>query len=462
VKNIAPVPVNSTHSIGVDVVEPGSTHRRGWMKCSIGRHIEFNTADLESYLFAAKDAVVYDALLLAAAVEFADRRQRRPALTWRREIALRLPVHDPSRWKDPRVADSLKDALTFLTGDFWELDFYQRSRNVDQSHQETFDLPPESLAVIPFSDGLDSRAAAGLMTLEHGNKLIRVRLGSKEYDGHHPQKRPLAAEPYRVRAAKGEFVESSARSRGFKFSLISGLAAYLAKASQVIVPESGQGSLGPALVTVGQSHEDYRNHPFFTGRMEKFLLALLGQRIRFQFPRIWYTKAETLKKFVAECEDGSSWAKTWSCWQDNRHVSVDGKRRHCGVCAACILRRLSVHAAGLNEPPETYIWEKLNSATFSDGAAANFSDKKKTGKLREYAIAGILHLDHLATLRASPANSGVINLTAFKLGRSLEIPESDARDKLDRLLVQHEKEWKAYMASLGSKAFVADWAVGVQ
>ncbi len=51
---------------------------------------------------------------------------------------------------------------------------------------------------------------------------------------------------------------------------------YLAGASRVIVPESGQGALGPALVPVGQAYVDYRSHPLFTERMERFLAALLG------------------------------------------------------------------------------------------------------------------------------------------------------------------------------------------
>ncbi len=90
------------------------------------------------------------------------------------------------------------------------------------------------------------------------------------------------------------FVESSARSRGFKFAVLSGLAAYLAKANKVFVPESGQGALGPAIVTVGQAYEDFRNHPRFTKKMSAFLKALLG--------------ATTLSHRVMETERA---AKTW-------------------------------------------------------------------------------------------------------------------------------------------------------
>jgi Queuosine biosynthesis protein QueC len=435
-------------SIAVDVVEAGAHPRKGSLQCQIGENIDFNIEHLESYCFAAWEPVVYDALLIAAAVEFADRTKRRQALTWHRGIDLRIPVHDPARWKDKAVADSLVDALGFLTGDYWRLEFYKRRRSLSPPRQGRFSLPGGSVAVIPFSDGLDSRAVAGLMGREIGDKLIRVRLGSKGFDGLASRRQPFTSVPYKVRAGNDPFVESSARSRGFKFALISGLAAYLAKAGQVIVPESGQGSLGPALVTVGQAYEDYRSHPLFTDRMEKFLHALLGYRVRFHFPRLWYTKAETLRKFVDECEDGPLWSDTWSCWQQNRQVSVDGTKRHCGVCAACMLRRLSVHAAGLSEPRDRYVWENLGAPTFRGGAAASFEGRKITTKL-----------NHLAGLRSSPANVRMLNLSAFQLGKSLGLPQTDVRGKLDRLLAQHESEWKSFMGSLGPSSFVANWTV---
>jgi hypothetical protein len=453
--------LNPIRSVAVDIIESGTRRRRGWLSCQIGRNIDFNTSDLETYCFAAWDPIVYDALLVAAAVEFADRTLHRPVLTWQREIELHIPVHDPARWNEKRVADALRDALVFLTGDLWEISFYKRNRPLDPPRQIRFSLPDGSSAVIPFSDGLDSRAVAGLLALELGDKLIRVRLGTKTYDGDAScgQRHPFTSIPYKVRPGEKKFVESSARSRGFKFSLISGLAAYLAKAGRVIVPESGQGALGPALTVVGQTYEDYRSHPLFTDRMERFLDALLGHRIRFQFPRLWFTKAETLRQFVGECDDGSSWHDTWSCWQQNRQVSVDGKKRHCGICAACMLRRMSIYAAGLSEPENTYVWENLGAVTFRTGAAISFEERKVTGKLHQYAIAGVLHMDHLAGLRASTANAGMLNLSAFQLSASLGLPEAETRVKLDRLLMQHESEWKRFMNSLGPSSFVANWSI---
>jgi hypothetical protein len=288
-----------------------------------------------------------------------------------------------------------------------------------------------------------------------------VHLGSKDYGGPNPsgRRQPFTAVPYEIRPGSRAFVESSARSRGFKFALISGLAAYLSGAGRVIVPESGQGALGPVLVPVGQAYPDYRNHPLFTARMEKFLFALLRHRVHFEFPRLWHTKGETLAEYVREYEDASaSWAATRSCWQQNRQISVNHKARQCGICAACMLRRLSIHAAGLSEPKAIYVWEDLGAPDFESGAAKAFDRRKITKAMREYAIAGALHLGHLAGLRHSQLNAPSLSLSAFQLTGACGLSEAETRARLDRLLSQHEKEWRGFMDSLGPNSFVAGWA----
>ncbi len=189
---------------------------------------------------------------------------------------------------------------------------------------------------------------------------MRVRVGPRS--ASLPGKRePFAKVPYTV-AAKGE---SSARSRGFKFALISGIAAYLTEAVEIIVPESGQGTFGPALITVAHAYPDYRNHPLFLRRMEQFLASLFGRIFKFSLPRLWHTKGETLKAYAA-LPTGISWRDTKSCWRGARWSSLNGKLTQCGICAACLLRRMSVHAAGLEEPADTYICGDLSADTIND------------------------------------------------------------------------------------------------
>jgi hypothetical protein len=331
-------------------------------------------------------------------------------------------------------------------------------RNAEPPVQQHFNLPTGTLSVLPYSNGLDSRIVAGLMAKKLGDNLIRVRLGTKaaEPDESSDNHKPFTSVPYRVKSGKRRFAETSARSRGFKFAMLSGIAAYLSNAKSVIVPESGQGALGPTLVVVGQAYEDYRNHPLFTTRMEKFLSALLGYQVRYEFPRLWHTKGETLTAYIEAYNGTSAWTNTWSCWQQSRQVSVDKHKRQCGICAACMLRRVSIHAAGKTETSGTYIWDDLKAASFETAAAAGFD--KITKAQREYAIAGTLHLDHLAGLRSSAAHAEPLALSAFHIGRALGMDEKEAGKKLSRLLGQHAKEWHGFLETLGTQSFVANWA----
>jgi hypothetical protein len=447
-------------AVQVDVHEAGRRARAGRVSCEIETNLIFKTHNLAAYFFAKWEPVVFDLMVLAASVEFCDRIQRRPALRWGRAFELRLPVHDPHVWKQKSVSDTLHEALELLTGDQWDITFTKRKKPAAEPVQELFYLDTGAEAVIPFSDGLDSRAVGALMAEEYGSRLVRVRLGSKKKDqpkDSSGRKQPFMALPYQVKSVESRFVESSARSRGFKFAVLSGSAAYFAKAGKVIVPESGQGALGPTLVPVGQAYEDYRNHPRFMKQMTAFFKALLGADIEFVFPRLWFTKGETLKAYLALSNSkDDEWWKTRSCWQDNRHVSVDNHRRQCGICAACMLRRLSVHAADLAEPAETYVWENLSAPTFDAGVAGGYN--KNTRAQKQYAIAGTLHLDHLAHLKQSRAAERPLSLAIFQLARSLGESEAAIASKLERLLSQHKKEWKNYMNSLGPQSFVAQWA----
>ena len=150
-------------SLNVHVMERAASGRKGWMRCEIDRNIEFDTARLESYCIATWEPVVYDAMLVAAAVEFADKIQRRPQMSWQRDLQLAIPVHDPQHWSSEPVTGALHEVLNLLTGDRWTVEFYKRTKSANTLSQGRFKLPADVNAVIPFSDGLDSRCVAGLL-----------------------------------------------------------------------------------------------------------------------------------------------------------------------------------------------------------------------------------------------------------------------------------------------------------
>lgn len=434
----------------IDVVEPGRRPRKGHVAFDTGHDLKFSTAALESYAFARWEPVIYDAMILAAAIEFADRTIKRSSLGWTRKIALRVPVHEPERWSDPCVSDALHNAVRFLTGDLWEIEFIKRRGQAPAPAQDYLQLPVRTETVIAYSDGMDSRAVAGILSASLGERLVRVRVGSKT--GGRPAKgkrEPFTAVPYALSATG----ESSARSRGFKFALISGLAAYLAEADEILFPESSQGVFGPVLVTAAHAYPDYRNHPLFAVRMERLLQALLRRPVRFTFPRLWHTKGETLREYTALPGSGD-WRDTKSCWRSARWSALNGKLVQCGICAACMLRRMSIHAAGLTDDPRNYICGDLSAPTLDQAIHKDFT--RRSAAFREYAIAGTLHLDHLAEM-AVPENRLAVERHAALTGTALGIAAADTEARLAGALQRHAVEWSLFVKELGARSFIRDW-----
>lgn len=440
----------------VDVFEEDSACKRGAVPCRIGRDIRFETEALESFSTHRWDPVIYDAFLVAAAVEFCDRTLVRSSMNWGRKFILHVPVHDVHKWTDKAAHGALTEALNLLTGDDWQIVFRTRKVPVPPPAQDTMKFPMNAEAVMAYSDGMDSQAVAALEGKKLNGRVVRVRIGTSERDISRQERKemPFHAVPYKVKIAKKDG-ESSARSRGFKFSLISAMAGYLIDVPVAIIPESGQGALAPVLLPVGHGYEDYRNHPAFTARMERFVYALLGYRFKYKFPRLWMTKGETLREFVENCEGGSKWNKTRSCWQTSRQIGFNGTRRQCGICAACILRRLSVHAAGLKEATDVYVWESLSTKTWEAGASKDFD--LFTNALRQYSVAGVLHFEHLAGLQSRSDYQLTRRLSNFELAESLGESPVSVSQKLDRLLRQHAKEWSAFTKDLGPRSFVRQW-----
>jgi len=452
----------SCPTLRLQVVERDGAASKGWLRCEIGRHIQFSTHSLESYFFEKWHSVVFDLLLVAAAIEFCDRRLLRPRLGWARRFELRIPVHEPERWSSQGVSAALHDALSLLTGDVWSIAFRARKSRHPEVRQTNLPLPNNAQAVIAFSNGLDSRSVAGIVGDEIGDGLVRIRLGSESKDklAGKNERAPFTSVPYHVSAAGLRLPETTARSRGFKFAVISLASACLANVNRIVVPESGQGALGSVLAPVGHAYPDYRNHPQFTNIMELFGAQLLGGTVAYEFPRLWFTKGETLAAYRAIAPQSTVWSKTWSCWQQSRHASVDGKKRQCGICAACMLRRMSVHAAGLDEDSSHYVWERLGASTLEDGVAHGFARSRIGKAMREYALAGTLHLQHLAELTQAGPKKGSLDRMARQIGRITGLSPAESVLNAERLIRQHKLEWTAFTESLGDGSFVASWARG--
>ena len=438
----------------VQGVEPGLSLRKGWIPFEYESQFRFSTEALRSYGTAAWEEVVFDAMRLCATIEYADATGVRSSSQWARRIALSVPVGDPDRWNTSALLRSLHEALGFLTGDVWSIRFMRRRQQPPTVRRSYLSVDIRATACMPYSSGLDSLAVYEITGRPLGSRFVPVRVqrGKTPRDS---ARRPFLVIPYSIKKLQRNR-EASCRARGFKFAFLTGIAAYLTGARRIVVPESGQGVIGIALTPVGHIYPDYRNHPLFARRMQTFLRELFTIDVSFDFPRIWSTKGETVAESLRHSPD-MLWRETRSCWRDSRWVSVGGVRRQCGVCAACMLRRISVVAARLHEPRETYVCGNMNASTLESAVPREFVGLNVAFK--EHAIGGVLHMESLAEM-AEPSARPALEAHASVLGDAMGLEVKVATRRIESLLTRHREEWLAYRSTLHPESFVRRWTRG--
>jgi hypothetical protein len=418
------------------------------------KNISSSTHGLEAYASKDRQPIVLDLMNVVAAVEYCDRSCRRSIKVWPRLIRLTIPVFELSVWSRQEVRDSFLDVVSFLTGDSWEINFVQNETNPEPVPQSRLSLSPEIKFIIPFSDGIDSMAVAALFEAEYPNSIQRVRVGS--IGGAKRRRKgdpvPFTRVPYKLRIPDHTHGESTGRSRGFKFAAISGIAAYLADVDSILVPESGTGIFGSALTTYMHAYPDYRNSPLFFGRVSRFLESLLGISIKFIYPRLWSTKAETILTAL-HCCPGLEIRNSRSCWMKQNMASHEKKHLQCGLCAACLFRRMSFFHAGIPEKAGSYMRENLEVPEPTQGLPGSLRSAKF---LAEYAWAGASLMSDFGRLGTSYET---LEIQASLLAPILNQSSSEIFNELLRLIQRHTLEWNEFVGSLGESSYLRCFAV---
>jgi len=443
---------NKHYGLELHVLDKTGRPPKGAEVAAVGKELSFDPDILNTYHYEGWAPVHHDLLLVCAAVEYADRRRRRHQTCWSRRFDVTVPVSQLRLWQDAKVQRTLREALRQLTGDDWHITFVQGNGPKDTGRQGVLPFPKEEKRyTIAYSDGLDSRCVSGLYP---DAEIVRVRVaGKKERVGK--GERPFDLIPFKVKPSPSP--ENSARSRGFKFAAITAIASHLAGVEHIVVPESGQGALGPVLLPLHNIYPDYRNHPAFFRKMERFIEALLGHRISYEQPRLWFTKGQTIRAYLeSENAKRDGLLGTRSCWQERNNVRFGGKRWQCGLCAACLLRRMSMHAAGIDEP-DTYAIENLCAFSY-EAALPKHNSYQPTKTMIEYGSVGARHLQHLADMANLP--DAELKVHAFDIARNTGATEEETLGNLKQLAAQHAHEWEGFINDLGEKSFMNRWIVG--
>jgi 7-cyano-7-deazaguanine synthase in queuosine biosynthesis len=299
-----------------------------------------------------------DLIEVATAVLLADRLVTRPRSGRRsRRIRIRLRVRNVKKWKS--AIPRLHDVLGILTDDDFSFDLaFGASSKINFACSVPPSRSKSVSQVALFSGGLDSAAAAALFAQEgletayvthYVRDMHRIsRLLQRIYD-RYDGKAEVPHALFYMRPA-GAIVshlrENSRRTRSFLFVSLAVVTAVGLGIGDVRVCENGPLALNLALTSamVPTKHA----HSQFLQSMEELVRHVFERQIRISNPFELLTKGKMSEVFTSN--PGIALA-TVSCW--NQQWSGSGANYghgHCGFCVPCLVRRVSLEAAGISIP----------------------------------------------------------------------------------------------------------------
>lgn len=438
---------------------PSSSFEEG--KAIKDSDFKFDLKRCEYFALKNMDEIEFDMLFVIAAVDYVDRiAKRKLSEGWERYFSIDIPVSNPSFWNTEKLKSSLENVLNLLTGDKWSFSFYSR---VGLSGQQQM-LPinkNEKFVILPYSDGLDSYALGCLLPeVIDGHRQIRVTSWNSALNG---EDKNLCSDEFTriaipISTHIGKHPEESFRTRPFKFFLTAALVARKLGAGTIYIPENGQGTFGPSLVLKGGESAYLGTHPVFTNKLGIFIKTALGHDIKFDHPHMWRTKGQVVREMV---DKGFSWKGTKSCPLDGR--SLRHRRKgviHCGICSSCILRRISLHAAGVKDEEE-YYWDNTSNCDIK----VNSDCQKFTHpSSHTYGMAfhAIESMERLANMLDSDIGIRAVKQQAFWLGAHLDQQDKFYEGGFRQLILAHKTEWQSFLKSLNKNSWLRSVAEGLR
>jgi len=299
---------------------------------------------------------------------------------WVRDIDVCLVVRELDFWQ--ANAGLLIGLVQRLTGDNFTLAFLPRTDETDEPAADERPANFEADCVSLLSGGVDSLAGAAMLleagrrphlVLHYsGNPTVRqaqdsvLSLLRNSWPASHVTSAVHAA-PDTSREQALPFLgpeerEDSRRARSLLFMALGAVAAATAGLAEVYLPENGvlTAALPLTRARIG-SFSTRSTDPCVINQFNR-LCEQAGWSCRVQNPFVYQTKAELISDFLRPVLSPLDIQKTVSCWMAGR------KHRQCGGCIPCLLRRLSMRAAGM--PDEAYMMDILGDPLAHSGTDA--------------------------------------------------------------------------------------------
>jgi len=321
----------------------------------------------------------FDMLIMALIVYNTDRVLNRYMYSedgWRRSIRIaNIPVRNKQQMDNAKR--QLDDAISFLTGDDWDINFMEAPDFGFNGVPRRTYIPQEFKKVALFSGGLDSLIGFvdNASALAEDEKILLVShmdlgkeandqddiLGECEHYGFFNGKYErirMKAGLKKIRRTQESFsYESTFRSRSLLF-FAAGiyLAHHIDSNMELIVPENGTISQNIPLDEGRRSACSTRTtHPTFMRKFQE-ALSMVGIANRLVNPYRLKSKADMMSDC---CEDPTKKAileklypQSCSCakrghnrfWDKNGGQIAANHISHCGMCLPCLYRRVALHA----------------------------------------------------------------------------------------------------------------------
>lgn len=313
--------------------------------------------DEASRLTVRPSMAAMDFVAIAMAVTAADTFVARTDAPngWARAFEIVLPLNEPDRWRP--LIPMLESTLRFLSGDEWH--FELRGDGVPppptavvKRRQRTYDLSQVDCVSL-FSGGLDSALGALDLLAQKKRPLLisHASRGDAERQGVVASLLPGSCQrlSFNSYPTWSGFDDDSMRTRSFQFIAAAVLGAQAisqyrgGKHIDLYVCENGFIALNPPLTARRIGSLSTRTaHPEFLGSVQ-LLLDAAGLPARIINPYRHQTKGEMLKSHGSDVGIARLAAETVSCGKWKR------RNKQCGRCLPCLIRRASLHAAGISD-----------------------------------------------------------------------------------------------------------------
>lgn len=317
--------------------------------------------------------VAFDFLTIALAITATDEFVSRDDASYgfARDISLKISLAKPEIWT--QQSETIERLLRFLSGDNWNLEFSSGGLTPprkDKRHNFRMTTDLEGVErVCLFSGGLDSLIGAINCLSNDPRKTLlvsRASTGDQKYQkyllNHLPNPKHLGVNDSLTRPRNIDWnKEGSTRTRSILFLAMAACCTSAVSDRQknpqvdLLIPENGFIALNPPMTRRRRGPLSTRTaHPYYLESLQN-LFDAVGIPAKIKNPHRFQTKGE----MISACSDQPLIRKlaahTVSCGKWKR------RGMQCGKCVPCLIRRSSMFAAGILEPPNLYEYYDLTA-----------------------------------------------------------------------------------------------------